>query len=143
MNTFKRILVMVRRSNVALTLAVVSLAWIQVQAQSQSTSKGAGAAKLLELKPVATTTLSARPAAVSPKACPKCRSEWSSRTDYTARGALKPKVWVERHLCEGCETTISVVGQGKGKRDVAVHKCTTCGAPDAGYCGMSKSMGAK
>ena len=79
--------------------------------------------------------------ASTPMSCPKCKTEWSSRIDYTARGANKPTVWVAKHLCEGCDTTIGVVGHGKSKHDVVTHKCSACGAPNAGCCATSKGAG--
>jgi hypothetical protein len=136
MKTLERTRAMVCVSNLALAIALVTLLWGQVQAQEQPTDKGAGAAKLLQLTP-AKAPPPARAIAARPMTCPKCKSEWISRTDYTARGAMKPKVWVEKHLCDGCDTTISVAGHGKAKRDVVTHKCSSCGAPDMGCCATS------
>ncbi len=123
-------------------VAAVLAGWSggQAQAGESPTTKGAGAAKLLEIS---------RPNAAPAEridtstfmSCPKCKTEWSSRIDYTARGANKPTVWVAKHLCEGCDTTIAVVGHGKAKHDVVTHKCSACGAPDAACCATSKGAG--
>lgn len=123
-------------------LAVALVTWLggQVQAQELPTGKGAGAAKLLELNRSKAPSSDKADTAI-PMSCPKCRSEWTSRTDYTARGAMKPKVWVEKHLCEGCDTTISVVGHGKAKHDVVTHKCASCGATDASCCATTQGAG--
>jgi hypothetical protein len=80
-------------------------------------------------------------APAKPMSCPKCKSAWTSHPDNSTRGAIKPTVWVEKHLCEGCETTITVAGVGKGKHSVPVHKCTTCGAPNEGCCSTGSTTG--
>jgi len=121
------------------------LTWsgIAAQAETGPPTKGSGAELLV--KPM-------RPAAVSdrsgakpmPMSCPKCKSQWSSHLDKSARGVIKPTVWLEKHLCEGCETTITTAGVGRAKHSVAVHKCTTCGAPNQGCCSTGKTTaGAK
>jgi hypothetical protein len=79
------------------------------------------------------------PSDYKPMSCAKCQDEYVTRTDWNARGATKPTVTVARHLCEACETTISTVGHGKGKRDIAAHKCTSCGAESRACCSTSKT----
>lgn len=138
MKNFKRIHVTRCCPGPALVVALIMLVGSLAQAQESPTSRGAGAAKLIgQDKP--RTAIVARTVATAPMSCPKCKSTWTARVDYSARGAVKPKVWVEKHLCEGCETTISVVGHGKAKRDVASHKCTTCGEPDGACCVTSRA----
>jgi len=61
--------------------------------------------------------------------CAKCKDQFVTRKDVTARGANKPDVTVARHLCAGCDTAMTTVGQGKGKHEVVTHKCAA-GAPD-------------
>jgi hypothetical protein len=70
--------------------------------------------------------------------CAKCKDEITSRVDFSARGANKPTVPVFRHLCEGCETTLSTVGSGKGMHQVATHKCTSCGSENLACCDTNK-----
>jgi hypothetical protein len=71
-------------------------------------------------------------------ACPKCRDEYVKRTDTTAKGVIKPTIWLANHLCGGCDTTISVQGFGKAKHDVATHTCTSCGAENLACCNATK-----
>ena len=128
--------------SVMLALAAILAVALEGRAQAgeEPTSKGAGAAKLIgrdRAKPFTT----GQNDATKPMSCPKCRSEWKSRIDYTARGATKPVVWVEKHLCDGCDTTISVAGHGKAKHDVVTHKCSACGALDAACCATTKGGG--
>jgi hypothetical protein len=73
-----------------------------------------------------------------PMSCLKCKDEYSTRVDWSARGAHKPTVLVARHLCDGCDTTIATVGHGKQARDVATHKCTSCGAESLACCSTKK-----
>jgi hypothetical protein len=131
-----------RNLGLTFVLAALLAAWLggEAQAAEDSTSKGAGAAKLLGLNRPKPASEEATGASV-PMSCPKCKSEWTARKDYTARGATKPMVWVEKHLCQGCDTTISVAGHGKAKHDVVTHKCTACGATDAACCATSKAAG--
>ena len=83
-------------------------------------------------------TAPAGPSDYKPMSCAKCKSEWIARTENTSRGVIKPSVLVERHLCNGCDTTITTVGRGKQATDVAVHKCTECGAETLACCSTSK-----
>lgn len=74
----------------------------------------------------------------TPMSCAKCKDEYSKRVDWSARGINKPSVLVVKHLCAGCETTVATVGHGKAKRDVATHKCTSCGAAESSCCATAK-----
>jgi hypothetical protein len=79
------------------------------------------------------------PAAAASMACPRCKDEYYGQIDRTARGANKPLVFVARHLCGGCETTIAVEGTGKARHDVAIHKCNSCGVASLACCSTKKS----
>lgn len=112
---------------------LLALSAVAAYAQAGFPTKGSGAELLVKpVRPALVSDVTTNKPAAMP--CPKCRSEWSSHPDYTARGVIKPTVWVEKHLCEGCETTITTAGVGKAKHSVPVHKCTTCGAPNEGCC---------
>lgn len=56
--------------------------------------------------------------------CGMCRNEFTTRTDYTARGANKPVIMVATHACTMCDTQLKIVGVGKAANTVAVHACT-------------------
>jgi hypothetical protein len=77
--------------------------------------------KLRELI-TATSGVSSAPIAAAHN-CPMCKDQYTSRVDQTAKGALKPTVLVSKHLCPGCETTVTVRGQGKAAQNVATHTC--------------------
>jgi hypothetical protein len=72
-------------------------------------------------------------------ACAMCKYEVVTRVDSTARGAVKPTITVAKHLCPGCETTISTAGTGKASRDVVTHKCSAGGAESATCCALKKT----
>ena len=81
----------------------------------------------------------ATPSDAKAMACPKCTTEWLARP-IAGTKAMEPKTQlVPRHLCNGCETTITTVGHGKQATDVATHKCTSCGADTAACCSTAKS----
>jgi hypothetical protein len=71
--------------------------------------------------------------------CAKCKDEYVTRTDWSARGASKPTVTVARHLCEGCDNEWMVSGHGKAQITTALHKCASCGAESLACCSTSKS----
>ena len=66
--------------------------------------------------------------------CPKCTTELVERAVVAFKATAPKTEFVARHLCNACETTISVEGQGKAKRDVATHKCSSCGAETLACC---------
>jgi hypothetical protein len=96
----------------------VALAFV-MSVQADVKTKG-GASELLKkaepISAVATTVM----------ACPKCKSEFSVRTDRFARGATKPTAIVETHLCDKCATELRTVGTGKQAKQLALHTCATC-----------------
>ena len=124
----------------ALCLSLL-LSWSAYQVHAQSSQPAKGGELLITMGRTKATTLE-KVAPAKPMSCPKCKSEWTSHPDTFARGAIKPFVWAEKHLCEGCETTITTAGVGKGKHSVPIHKCTTCGAPNEACCTAANTTGA-
>jgi hypothetical protein len=59
----------------------------------------------------------------APMACALCKDEFVTRTDTTARGAIKPTVTVAKHLCNSCETRTVVKGQGKAQTTSSTQSC--------------------
>jgi len=97
-----------------------------------------GAQKLMNPPSAAVVT-----PATAMMSCPKCTSEFVERS-IVATKATAPKVQlVARHLCNSCETTISVEGHGKAKHDVATHKCSSCGADSLACCTGKKGTETK
>ena len=73
-------------------------------------------------------------------ACPMCKDEWVVVPDRLAKGAQilasgAPVKRIARHLCAGCETTVTTQGLSKQTRtEVVIHKCTGCGAENLACC---------
>lgn len=97
----------------ALALALV------MSAQADVKTKG-GASDLMKVTPPASA-----PVEIA-MTCPKCKSEFSVRTDRFARGVTKPTVLAENHLCDKCGTTLQTVGRGKQATQLALHTCASC-----------------
>jgi hypothetical protein len=105
-----------RLAGLALSLLVIAGLAGALTAQEKFTGKGG--AKLL-LTPTSTQSV----AVTQPMSCPKCKDQWVARKDASARGAIKPSVLVAQHLCGGCQTTLTVAGQGKAAHQMAAHIC--------------------
>jgi hypothetical protein len=112
-----------------LTVALTISAATVVTALAGETATGKGGASLL-LKPGVSISAPSMPT----MSCPACKSEYVTRKDATARGATKSTVIVERHLCKGCETTITTTGTGKAKQTLAVHRCLSGGSKELACC---------
>lgn len=80
-----------------------------------------------------------------PMSCEKCKDVVTQVPDWSAKGGQilmaggRPTKPVVRHQCEGCATTLEVVGHGKAKTQVAKHTCTSCGSENEGCCSTSKA----
>lgn len=117
-----------------LTITLALLAGMSGMANAQEK----GATKLLRL---GGTLIEPRSSASDskPMSCLKCKDEYVSRVDWSARGASKPTVLVAKHLCEGCANTLAVSGHGKAKTTTTLHSCSSCGAESLACCSTSKS----
>ena len=78
-------------------------------------------------------------------ACPVCKDQYVSLPLRGAKGGQilmargTPTQKVVRHLCAGCDTTISVTGTGKAKHNVVTHTCSGCGVEIAACCSSDPS----
>ena len=97
-------------------------------------AKGGAALLMRPTTPVSTTEYTAM-------SCPKCKSEFVTRTEVTTKGTTPVAAVVEKHLCDGCATTIATSGFGKAKTEVTSHKCTGCGAASVACCNTQKEIG--
>jgi hypothetical protein len=116
-----------------LFIALALFAGVAGEVRAQETGSAKGGARLL-MRPESLPSRSD----YKPMACGKCKNDYVTRKDWSARGANKPNVIVTRHLCVGCETTIATQGHGKAKHEVATHKCTSCGAETLACCATKK-----
>jgi hypothetical protein len=133
-----RINTMARLCGLTATLVVFAGPAGALRAGEIATGKG-GASTLLDLtgRPV-TPRIEANEN--KPMSCAKCKEEYVTRVDWTARGANKPILTVARHLCTTCGSEWLVTGHGKAKTSTAVHKCTSCGA-ETPVCCATKTAG--
>ena len=136
-NSMKRQYLQNRMIRCAVMVALVGLAW----APSQLLAQEKGAERLMKLNrpPAAPTSQAAVPKTV-PMSCPKCQDVVKQVPDWSAKGGQilmaggRPTKSVVQHLCEGCSTTLTTVGHGKAKQDIAQHTCTACGAESKSCC---------
>lgn len=94
-----------------------------------------GAERLMS-KPLRTATdlSTVQPGDMTVMSCPKCKNVTVHYVQPTFK-ANEPKDKVRiQHTCPGCNTTISVEGHGKAKKDVLKHICQNCGSKDAFCC---------
>ena len=68
--------------------------------------------------------------------CSKCKSVMIHNVS-TEKGHIKVMAVGEKHLCPGCQSTITVVGVGKGAKDEVKHVCEKCGS-DSVFCCATK-----
>jgi hypothetical protein len=143
-NCITRIL---RGSNLALTVAALAAATMVSQANPQYKPTGddgiTASPKLRAQLDERKARLNTAPVMLPTMACAKCQDVWASVPVKGAKGGQilvaggAPTQKIARHLCTGCETTITVVGHGKGTHDVATHKCASCGSQNLACCGTT------
>src|SRR5713226_8839601 len=68
--------------------------------------------------------------------CSMCKSVMIHNVS-TEKGHIKTMTVGEKHMCPGCESTITVVGTGKGGHDEVKHTCGKCG-DDSVFCCATK-----
>jgi hypothetical protein len=119
----------------SLALSVTFLASFAFAIKADEAVFKGGAQKLLQ--PPAAVVI---PAKAKTMACPKCTYEWTARPIVQTKATAPRTEMIARHLCAGCETTITVQGHGKVKHDVVTHACNTCGAASLACCSTPKSM---
>jgi hypothetical protein len=72
--------------------------------------------------------------------CAKCKSVMLHNVT-TEKGHIKVMTVGQKHLCPGCESTIEVVGTGKGKHDAVKHVCAKCGDESVFCCATKPGAG--
>ena len=80
--------------------------------------------------------------------CAKCKTVWVSRVKQGVKGAQllmengQTTELVGTHACEGCNSTLTVVGHGKGAVTELKHSCKACGDDSAFCCATKPGSGA-
>lgn len=78
--------------------------------------------------------------------CAKCKTVWTTRVRQGVKGAQllmedgHPKDLIGIHACQGCKSTVAVVGVQKGSRTELKHSCVACGDNSA-FCCATKPGG--
>jgi hypothetical protein len=72
--------------------------------------------------------------------CAKCKSVMLHNVT-TEKGHIQVMTVGQRHLCPGCDSTITVVGTGKGKHDEVKHICAKCGDQSVFCCATKPGAG--
>jgi len=87
-----------------------------------------GGEALLKLNKIETREQveSLKPGDAVAMACVKCKSITVHNVN-TEKGHIKTMTLGEKHLCPGCNSTIEVVGVGKGAKTKVKHVCKACG----------------
>jgi len=73
--------------------------------------------------------------------CAKCKSVMIHNVT-TEKGHIKVMTVGEKHLCPGCESTITVVGAGKQAKNEVKHTCDKCGDDSVFCCATKPGTGA-
>ena len=73
--------------------------------------------------------------------CAKCKSVVVHNVT-TEKGHIKVMSVGSKHLCPGCDSTITVVGTGKGAHDEVKHTCEKCGDDSVFCCATKPGTGA-
>jgi hypothetical protein len=73
-------------------------------------------------------------------ACSMCKSVMVHNVS-TEKGHIKVMTVGSKHMCPGCNSTITVVGTGKGKQDAVKHSCEKCGDESVFCCATKPGSG--
>jgi hypothetical protein len=74
--------------------------------------------------------------------CPKCKDTYVTTVEKSFKGMNHETLKTARvHLCPGCETKVSTVGQGKAQTATLIHLCKNYGTKDVSCCAMKKNSG--
>jgi hypothetical protein len=94
-----------------------------------------GAQRLMQIKTLAEAD-ALKPGDTMVMVCAKCKSVMIHNVS-TEKGHIKTMTVGEKHMCPGCESTITVVSTGKGGHDEVKHTCEKCG-DDSVFCCATK-----
>jgi hypothetical protein len=114
-------------------LALASVYWLPGTARAADQMKGAQ--RLMQIKTSAEAD-ALKPGDTMAMICAKCKSVVVHNVT-TAKGHVKTMTVGEKHHCPGCDSTIEVIGTGKGKHDEVKHVCEKCG-DDSAFCCATK-----
>lgn len=99
-----------------------------------------GAQRLMQIKTPAEAE-ALKPGDEIAMVCTKCKSAMVHRVE-TEKGHIQVMTVGSKHLCPGCDSTITTVGVGKGKHEEVKHTCEKCGSDSVFCCATKPGAGA-
>lgn len=111
----------------------------QLNAQEKGSAKG-GAGQLMKQIKTPAEADALKPGDSMAMVCAKCKSVVVHNVTVE-KGHIKTMTVGEKHLCPGCNSTITVVGVGKGPNGAhneVKHVCGKCGS-DSAFCCSTKA----
>jgi len=122
----------------ALALAAAALLPATLHAADQM--KGGQMLMMKEIKTPAEAD-ALKPGDTMAMVCAKCKSVVVHNVT-TEKGHVKVMSVGSKHMCPGCDSTITVVGTGKGAHDEVKHTCEKCGDDSVFCCATKPGTGA-
>jgi predicted RNA-binding Zn-ribbon protein involved in translation (DUF1610 family) len=124
----------------ALALATVMAASLPVTIQAADQMKGGQTLMMKEIKTPAQAD-DLKPGDSITMVCSKCKSVMLHNVS-SEKGHIKVMTVGSKHMCPGCDSTITVVATGKGKHDAVKHTCDKCGDDSVFCCATKPGEGA-
>ncbi len=123
--------------------ALAMAASLPLTARADEPMKPMKGAEMLMMKPINTSAQAEelKPGDSIAMVCSKCKSVMLHNV-ATEKGHIKIMTVGEKHLCPGCNSTITVAGTGKGKHDEVKHVCDKCGDDSVFCCATKPGAGA-
>src|SRR5215475_7099115 len=106
---------------ISFPLTLVLAALLPAVSRAADQKKGAEVLMMKQIKTPADAE-ALKPGDSITMVCARCKSVMLHNVT-TEKGHIKVMTVGEKHLCPGCDSTITVVGTGKGKRDDVKHVC--------------------
>jgi hypothetical protein len=113
--------------------ALAFTAWLPTHAVAQPAK---GAQLLMTHVTTADQVENLQPGDAVAMVCEKCKSVMVHNVT-TEKGHIKVMTVGEKHLCPGCNSTITTVGTGKATKNEVKHVCEKCGS-DSVFCCATK-----
>ena len=124
-----------------LAIALAFAAWPSGSVQGAEELKGYE--RSLQMRGISTRAQAEalKPGDTIAMVCVKCKSV---AVEYVTieKGQIKHVMPGEKHLCPGCNSSITVVGNGKGATREVTHTCGACGDGSAFCCATKPGTGA-
>jgi hypothetical protein len=127
-------------SGICIPLALALAASLPVTTRAAQQLKGGQVLMMKQIKTPAEAE-ALKPGDSIVMVCDKCKSVMVHNVT-TEKGHIKVMTVGQKHLCPGCESTITVVGTGKSARDEVKHTCAKCGDDSVFCCATKPGEGA-